>query len=203
MKCFFAFAAEGKIYFQEESSQLVGKTVDLQNNEAFLDVCAAPGSKFSQICAASKLKFQNSELKNKKPFAVAGDLYGHRLRFLRNSAQNQGLDKIDSVAYNAESELPFAAETFDCILLDAPCSGTGTIRHNPEIRYFLTESDFAELQAKQLAILQNASKALKPGGRIVYSTCSLEREENETVIERFLQSNPEFEKNSPRLPQDF
>ncbi|HXG84917.1 MAG TPA: 16S rRNA (cytosine(967)-C(5))-methyltransferase RsmB [Pyrinomonadaceae bacterium] len=213
----FVYAAEGKIYFQEESSQLVGETVKLREGENFLDVCAAPGSKFTQI--KSKLRITNYELRDEEnskfkiadervkitsqSIAVAGDLHEHRLRFLRDSAQKQGLSELNLIAYDAEKELPFASEAFDCVLLDAPCSGTGTIRHNPEIRYFLTEKDFSDLQAKQLEILQNASKVLKKNGRIVYSTCSLEREENEAVIERFLESNPEFERVSPDLPKRF
>lgn len=194
----FVYAAEGRIYFQEESSQLVGETVKLRENESFLDVCAAPGSKFTQILAASKSKIKNSE-----SVKIAGDLHEHRLRFLRESAANQGLKVINLIAYDAEKELPFASETFDCILLDAPCSGTGTIRHNPEIRYFLEKKDFVELQNKQLAVLKNASKVLKKKGRIVYSTCSLEPEENEAVIDGFLESNPEFEKVAPEPPQKF
>jgi len=206
----FAFAREGKIYFQEESSQLVGEAVNFQPGENFLDVCAAPGSKFTQI--ESKLRAANYELRDErnlesetvlKTIAVVGDLHEHRLRFLRQSAKNQGLKNINSVLYDAERELPFAAETFDCVLLDAPCSGTGTIRHNPEIRYFLTEKDFDQLRAKQLAILKNASKVLKKNGRVVYSTCSLESEENEAVIESFLESNSEFQKVSTDLPQKF
>ncbi|HEX8367022.1 MAG TPA: 16S rRNA (cytosine(967)-C(5))-methyltransferase RsmB [Pyrinomonadaceae bacterium] len=190
----FAYAGEGKIYFQEESSQLVAETVNLQPDESFLDVCAAPGSKFTKI-QNSKFKIQN--------LSVAGDLYEHRLRFLKQSAANQGIKNLNLAAYDAESALPFADETFDCVLLDAPCSGTGTIRHNPEIRYFLTEKDFAELQEKQLAILKNASKTLKRGGRVIYSTCSLERVENEAVIENFLAENSGFEKTELNLKDKF
>lgn len=190
----FVYAAEGKIYFQEESSQLVAETVNLQPDENFLDVCAAPGSKLTQI-QNSKFKIQN--------LAVAGDLYEHRLRFLRQSAKNQGIKKLNLAVYDAENALPFAAEIFDRVLLDAPCSGTGTIRHNPEIRYFLTEKDFAELAKKQLQILQNASKTLKKGGRVIYSTCSMERAENEAVIEKFLAANEDFEKLEANLKEEF
>jgi len=85
------------------------------------------------------------------------------------------------------------------VLIDAPCSGTGTIRHNPEIRYFLSEKDFAELSAKQLKILQTASKTVKKNGRLIYSTCSLESEENEAVIEKFLVCNEDFTKVTPKV----
>ena len=196
----FAFAAEGKIYFQDESSQLVGEAVKLRGNEKFLDVCAAPGSKFTQLRIE-----ENSENKNQKTDSnlFAGDLHFHRLRFLRESAMKQGFTNLNLTVYDAENDLPFADETFDCVLLDAPCSGTGTIRHNPEIRYFLDEKDFLELQAKQLKILRGASNVLKKGGRIIYSTCSLEREENESVVELFLDANAEFEKISPDVPERF
>jgi 16S rRNA (cytosine967-C5)-methyltransferase len=190
----FAYANEGRIYFQEESSQLVADAVNLQPDESFLDVCAAPGSKFTKMQNA-KCKMQN--------IAVAGDLYEHRLRFLKQSAANQGVTSLNLAAYDAENALPFADEVFDAVLLDAPCSGTGTIRHNPEIRYFLAEKDFAELSEKQLAILKNASKTVKKGGRLIYSTCSLERVENETVIEKFLAADSGFEKAELNLKEKF
>ncbi len=211
----FAFAQSGKIYFQEESSQLVAEAVKLEKGENFLDVCAAPGSKFTQ-CGMRNAergtenrkpentkKNQNPQSAFRIPQLFAGDLHEHRLRVLRASAAKQGLSDLNLTAYDAENALPFAAETFDCVLLDAPCSGTGTIRHNPEIRYFLRETDFPELQAKQLKILTNASKTVRRDGRVVYSTCSLEREENETVIEDFLSANEDFEKIAPNVPPRF
>jgi 16S rRNA (cytosine967-C5)-methyltransferase len=87
------------------------------------------------------------------------------------------------------------------VLIDAPCSGTGTIRHNPEIRWSLMAGDIAELAEKQTAILANAAKTVKKGGRIIYSTCSLEEEENEKVIEAFLAANKEFEVSEPDAPE--
>ena len=99
--------------------------------------------------------------------------------------------------------MPFADESFDVVLLDAPCSGTGTIRHNPEIRYFLETKDFAELSDKQLKILKNASKLIKRGGRIIYSTCSLEKEENELVCHNFLVDNIEFQTVKPNISDSY
>jgi len=110
---------------------------------------------------------------------------------------------VNILEYDALNTLPFAESGFDVVLVDAPCSGTGTIRHNPEIRYFLTEKDFAQLSAKQLKILHNASKVVKSGGRLLYSTCSLEKEENEAVCERFLSQTTSFEKVLPNLPERF
>lgn len=188
------YSDEGKIYFQDEASQLVAQAVGLQADENFLDVCAAPGSKVSQI-QNSNFKFQN--------LIVAGDFYGHRVKTLQNNLLRQGANSIRVLRYDAEKSLPFAEESFDVALVDAPCSGSGTIRHNPEIRYFLRAEDFAELAAKQLKILQNASKVVKAGGRLIYSTCSLETEENESVCERFLAAQTSFQKILPVLPERF
>ena len=198
----FAFAQEGKIYFQEESSQLVGNVVNLQDGESFLDVCAAPGSKTTQISSgfgvlSSEFRVSSSE------FLVAGDFHWHRVKTLRENCLKQGVRNVNILVFDALNALPFENESFDSVLVDAPCSGTGTIRHNPEIRYFLSEKDFAELSAKQLEILRNASKVVKSGGRLIYSTCSLERQENEAVCGEFLSQTTSFEKVLPQLPKRF
>lgn len=188
-------ADNGKIYFQDKASQMVAEAIDLQPDESFFDICCAPGSKFSMVNylvggAPQKL-------------FVGGDLYPQRLAIVKKTCERNGAKDYQLLAYNAEASLPFADESFDVILLDAPCSGTGTIRHNPEIRYFLQEKDFAELFAKQLKILKNASKLLKRGGRLIYSTCSLESEENEQVIKRFLDESGDFEVARLKLSQHF
>jgi 16S rRNA (cytosine967-C5)-methyltransferase len=181
-------AENGKLYFQDEASQLVASSLQLKPEEKFLDICAAPGSKFTQV-ANSKSHF-------------AGDFYENRLRVMKKSAKQQGLSNINLVAFDATKSLPFELESFDVLLLDAPCSGTGTIRHNPEIRYSLTKDDFDELSKKQLNLLTIASKYLKRGGRIVYSTCSIEIEENERVVEKFLAANNQFEKAEPKVAKE-
>ena len=186
-------AAEGKIYFQDEGSQIVGQAVDLKRDEKFLDVCASPGSKATQIAAAA----------GDGPLMVAGDLHFSRVKLLRESCRRQGVSFVSVVQYDAEIELPFREGVFDSVLVDAPCTGTGTIRHNPEIRYFLDAADPAILGAKQLRILQNASKMVKSGGQLIYSTCSLEPEENEGVAEAFTASNGKFEKRVPRVADRF
>ncbi len=194
-------AENGKIYFQDEGSQTVGRAVELRENESFLDVCAAPGSKTTQI---SNLKSQTrnpkSETRNR---IVAGDLHWNRVKILQENCRRQGVGFVNVVQYDAENALPFADESFDVALVDAPCSGTGTIRHNPEIRYFLRENDFGELSRKQLGILRGASKLIKRGGRIVYSTCSLEKEENEAVIDEFLKAENGFRLLKPNVPEKF
>lgn len=184
-------AANGKIYFQDEGSQLVGQAVNLQTDERFLDVCAAPGSKLTQIAISSKQT------------VFGGDLHFSRVKLLKENAHKQGLQNVQILQYDAENSMPFREEIFDVILLDAPCSGTGTIRHNPEIRYHLEKKDFAELSVKQLKILENASKHLKRGGRLIYSTCSMEGEENEGVIEKFLLENEAFSKTKNSVSEKF
>jgi 16S rRNA (cytosine967-C5)-methyltransferase len=187
-------AENGKIYFQDAASQMVAKVVDLQSGESFLDVCCAPASKFSLV---------NYRVGEPRGLFVGGDLYEQRLKTARKTCERVGAKNYRLTVYDAEKSLPFADGSFDAILLDAPCSGTGTIRHNPEIRYFLREEDFAELSGKQLSILENASKALKTGGRLIYSTCSLEREENETVTAHFLAKNARYKVVKPNLPETF
>ena len=188
-------AENGKIYFQEEGSQMVGNVVNLKENDKFLDVCAAPGSKTTQVI--SNFKLQSSNL------IVAGDFSSKRTKILKENCERQGAKSVNILQYDAEESLPFADESFDVILVDAPCSGTGTIRHNPEIRYFLEEKDFENLARKQLKILINASKLVRSGGHIIYSTCSLEIDENEFVANKFLSENSQFEKVSPLLDKNF
>ncbi|MEO8041753.1 MAG: 16S rRNA (cytosine(967)-C(5))-methyltransferase RsmB [Acidobacteriota bacterium] len=185
-------ADAGEIYFQDEGSQLVAQIASGEPRHRFLDVCAAPGGKTTQI--ARKYRGIVDAL------VVAGDLHESRVRLLRATCANQKLDSVNIVRYDAEDALPFADETFDTVLVDAPCSGTGTIRHNPEIRYFLAPDDFAELSRKQRKILKNASNVVRPGGRLIYSTCSIQIEENEEVVRGFLGESREFSLRQPEVP---
>jgi len=187
-------AGKGDIYFQDEASQMVAGTVDLHDGIKLLDVCAAPGSKATLI---AERRMGNAAT------MVAGDLHWRRVQFLRDNCRKQGVGYVDVLQYDAERSLPFANESFDVVLLDAPCSGTGTIRHNPEIRYFLKSEDIGELSQKQRVLLQNASKVLQPGGRLIYSTCSLEMEENEHVCAGFLDACPQFQRVDPNVHERF
>jgi len=169
---------EGFIYFQNPASFLVAAAVEIPDNGSLLDVCAAPGSKST---AVSMLHF------GKNVRIVAGELYRKRVASLKLNAVKQCANDIYVLRYDAGQQLPFPSEMFDVVLVDAPCSGTGTLAANPEIRYFLDPEDIKSLAEKQLRILVNASKVLRRGGRLIYSTCSLEYEEGEGVIGRFLQ----------------
>lgn len=184
--------AEGEIYLQDEGSQMVAAVVRLGETDSFLDVCAAPGGKTGLIALA-----------HPDSLGVAGDLRPARVDYLKSNLKNQGVTNVRVVQYDAERPLPFADGTFNAVLVDAPCSGTGTIRANPEIRYFLAPDDFASLQRKQLSLLVNASKLVSSSGLLFYSTCSLEVEENEDVCDQFLSHGSTFERENPSVPSHF
>ncbi|MDX6612770.1 MAG: rRNA (cytosine967-C5)-methyltransferase [Blastocatellia bacterium] len=171
----------GAIYLQDEASQLVGSLLEAKSGERVLDVCAAPGSKALHLAALDP-----------RTMIVAADLHEHRLKTLRRLAVLQGAGDVQLVAHDAARGLPFAAGSFDRVLVDAPCTGTGTLRHNPEIRWRITESDIQELAATQRLILRNAAELVRRGGRLIYSTCSVEPEENEQVVQVFRTEHPEF-----------
>lgn len=175
-------AENGNIHLQDEASQLVAHTVDVEPGERVLDLCAAPGGK-------TTLMAQRIE---DRALIVASDRSARRLdTVIRLSALHQHAS-IKSLLLDAAQQLPFENSVFDRILIDAPCSGTGTLRRNPEIRWRISEPDIHELAAQQRLFLNNATRVLKPGGQLVYSTCSIERDENEQVIEQFLIENPKF-----------
>ncbi|HZE72777.1 MAG TPA: 16S rRNA (cytosine(967)-C(5))-methyltransferase RsmB [Pyrinomonadaceae bacterium] len=174
------FAQQGRIYVQDEASQLVGQLLDPMPGQLVLDLCAAPGSKTTHIAA----------LAQGKAVVVAGDLHEHRLQMINHAAHIQNL-RVHCVALDGERP-PFKDATFDRVLVDAPCSGTGTLRRNPEIRWRISPADIEELSNRQKRLLHSAARAVKPGGRLVYSTCSVEIEENEAVTKEFLEGNSSF-----------
>jgi len=175
-------ASEGVVYMQDEASQLVAHVLGARPSERVLDACAAPGSKTTHVAALAGDRAQ----------VVAGDLYEHRLRVVGEACARLGVGSVRAVALNAEEALPFADGAFDRVLVDAPCTGTGTLRHNPEIRWRLKPENVRALPDVQARILSTAARVVRRGGRLVYSTCSVEREEDEGVVEAFLDSNPDF-----------
>lgn len=185
-------ADSGIIYFQDEASQMAANAIHVPDGGRFLDVCAAPGGKTALISRESP-----------KASVFAGDLHFERVRSMRENSIRQGSHGVRFVQYDAADELPFPDAAFDSVLVDAPCSGTGTIRHNPELRYFLEPADISTLAEKQLKILVNASKLVRGGGLLVYSTCSLEPEENEHVRERFLEKCADMKPVGVRVPAEF
>jgi 16S rRNA (cytosine967-C5)-methyltransferase len=159
---------EGRVAIQDEASQLVALLVG--TGARLLDCCAAPGGKTAVLAS-----------RNPTAEIVAAELHAHRVELLRRRVNAANVKVIQADALN----LPVEGQ-FDCVLADVPCSGTGTLARNPEIKWRLQPEDLADLHAKQVGILQAALQHLAPGGRCVYSTCSLEREEDEAVAEEVL-----------------
>jgi 16S rRNA (cytosine967-C5)-methyltransferase len=166
--------SDNKLAIQDEGSQLVAALVG--EGERILDCCAAPGGK----TAAMATRLPSAEI-------IATELHPHRATLLRKLAPQSNVQVITADALN----LPYKAE-FDRVLADVPCSGTGTLARNPEIKWKLKPEDLTDLQARQIAILRAAMCHVAPGGRLVYSTCSLEPEENEQVITACLQDASDF-----------
>jgi 16S rRNA (cytosine967-C5)-methyltransferase len=169
----------GRIAIQDEASQMIPLLLEVQPGECVADVCAAPGGKTMALAQAAGS-------------VVACDISVERLRGLREQLKRVAAGNVSVVALDATRPLPLSQE-FDAILVDAPCSGTGTLGRNPEIRWRLRAADLAGFHARQVAMLESALAGLKPGGRMVYATCSLEAEEDEQVIEEFLAAHPEVE----------
>ena len=165
---------EGRVVIQDEGSQLVALLVG--QGASILDCCAAPGGKTRMLAE-----------RNPNARVVAVELHPHRARLLRKlvTAAN-----VQVIATDARA-LPTIAH-FERVLADVPCSGTGTLARNPEIKWRLKPEDLTDLQGRQLAILQSAMQRVSPGGRIVYSTCSLEKEENSAVVEKAVSADHSF-----------
>jgi 16S rRNA (cytosine967-C5)-methyltransferase len=165
---------ERRLFIQDEASQLVALLVGKGNT--ILDCCAAPGGK-TRIIAQQ----------NPGSMIVALELHPHRAALLKKLVSS---DNVRVIAADVR-QLPLN-EKFDRILVDAPCSGTGTLARNPEIKWRLKVEDISRLQAYQVEILSSAMDHIAPHGRLIYSTCSLETEENERVVENVLAANPKF-----------
>ena len=165
---------ERRLVIQDEGSQLVALL--LGQGKLILDCCAAPGGK-TRIVAEG----------NPQATVIAMELHPHRAALMSRLVPLSNVHVICADARN----MPFATQ-FDRILVDAPCTGTGTLARNPEIKWRLKPEDISRLQKYQMEILTAATQKLAPGGQLLYSTCSLEPEENEAVIDGFLHDNQSF-----------
>ncbi len=176
---------EGRYTIQDEAAQLVVALLDPQPGEHVLDTCAAPGGKATAI----------SERIGESGEVVAVDRHTRRLDLLRRDTRRLQLSNIHTHISDATQALPPANRSgmlFDRALVDAPCSGLGTLRRNPDARWRVDPDDAERLAQLQYALLARAGEALRPGGTLVYSTCTLLREENEDVVERFLNKQSQF-----------
>jgi 16S rRNA (cytosine967-C5)-methyltransferase len=185
-------AQGGLLYLQDEASQLVSILLEAKSGHRVLDLCAAPGSKSSHIAV----------LADDKAWVVACDRHHHRLATLLATCARFGVHSIDALALDATCALPFVlnGQEFDRVLVDAPCSGTGTLRGNPEIKWRLSDDDLIRLAELQLRLLERGASTVASGGRLVYSTCSMEQEENEDVVSRFLERTTLFKVIEPNAP---
>ena len=170
----------GYYFVEDTASQTAVLVLSPQKGERMLDMCAAPGGK----------TFASAILMENVGEIISCDLYSHKVSLIENGAKRLGLDIISPLVCDATEYNPDLGK-FDCILCDVPCSGLGIIRRKPEIKY-KNPAKFEDLPALQYTILTNAVKYLKKGGRILYSTCTLRKAENEKVIERFLKENNNF-----------
>lgn len=178
------FFTDGKIEVQDEGSQLLAQLVAPRRGEMIADFCAGAGGKSLAIGA----------LMRNSGRIYAFDVSEKRLQNLGTRLKRSGLSNLHSqvISSEADPKLKRLLGKFDRVLVDAPCSGLGTLRRNPDLKWRQQPKDVEELSVKQTNILARASKLVKAGGRLIYATCSLLQDENEQIAEAFLKANPEF-----------
>ena len=185
----------GWFVVQDEASQLVALLAGPSPGRRVLDTCAAPGGKTTAFAGA-----------NREALIVACDVRERRIALLQRTVAATGAKNVALVQADLLRPLPFT-DRFDCVMVDAPCSGLGTLRRDPDIRWRRHEADLAALAAAQFTMLRHAAAAVTPGGRLVYATCSSEPEENEHVVAAFLSTVAGFapldaRQAHPALPPD-
>lgn len=173
---------KGYFYVQDESSMLPAKVLAPKATDRILDICAAPGGKTSFLAA---LMQNEGEI-------LACDLHPHRLLMMHENFKRLGVRSVETKVMDAAVFDAALLEKFEGVLCDVPCSGLGILRKKPEIKWARTEEDIASLAALQGDILKNCASYVKPGGTLVYSTCTLLTEENESVVEKFLALHTDF-----------
>jgi 16S rRNA (cytosine967-C5)-methyltransferase len=190
------FLKEGLYIIQDEASQLITSIVDPKPGERILDACAAPGGKTTHMAQAMENRGE----------IYALDLSKGKLDLIEEMCQRLGITSVKMVKGDAAAPLPISQGlVFDRILADVPCSGFGTLRKNPDLKWRRGEKDIKRLSELQFSILSNLSAYVRGGGLLVYSTCTVFHEENEDVVERVLGEHPEFrlEPLDRILPQKF
>lgn len=185
----------GFITFQDEAPALVAHLLEAKENQDILDICAAPGGKTTHIAA----------LTGDKANITAMDLYEHRGELIKETAKRLGVNSIQVRINDATEFISEFEGKFDRVVADVPCSGLGVIRKKPDIKLRVQEKDIDEINEIQKKILDNASRYLKPGGVLVYSTCTILSEENQETIKWFLEKNKDFEicTNIEKIPNEW
>ncbi len=173
-----SFAA-GEFSVQDESSMIAVETLNPEPGDTVIDLCSAPGGK----------AIYTGEIMRNSGKIIACDLYENKLKLVKNAAERHGIENIICMAWDATKENPDFIGKADKVICDVPCSGLGVIRRKPEIKYSKSLRDIKELCGIQYRILSNAVKYLKPGGSLLYSTCTLSPAENQGIIDYFVQKN--------------
>jgi 16S rRNA (cytosine967-C5)-methyltransferase len=175
---------DGKIEVQDEGSQLIARLVAPRRGEMVVDFCAGAGGK---TLALGSLMRSTGRI-------YAFDIHARRLAGLGPRLKRSGLSNVHPAAIATENDLRVKrlSGKIDRVLVDAPCSGSGTLRRNPDLKWRFDENELARVNEVQHKVLRAASRLVKPGGRLVYATCSLLAEENQAVIERFITEQPQF-----------
>lgn len=175
---------EGHITIQDESSMIPANVLNPSPGMRVLDMCAAPGGKTTHL----------AEIMKNEGSILATDLHPHKLDLIDHNTERLGLDIIETAPIDGRKAPEFLqAESYDAVLVDAPCSGLGVMRRKPDIKYTKREEDLENLQTIQLALLDAATKVLKIEGKLVYSTCTVDKQENEGTVKAFLATHPEME----------
>lgn len=182
----------GKCTIQDESSMVVAYALELKDDLDVLDACAAPGGKTTLI--AEKMNGTGS--------VMALDIHAHKTKLVEQAARRLNLLNIRTLALDArKATTEFEEKSFDRVLVDAPCSGFGVLKRKPDIKYSKKPEDITRLSEIQLAILDEVSQLVKENGILVYSTCTIDQMENTEVVQKFLNSHPEFEMLSVSVPK--
>ncbi|MGE8079211.1 16S rRNA (cytosine(967)-C(5))-methyltransferase RsmB [Peribacillus loiseleuriae] len=184
----------GFLSIQDESSMLVAHALDASLNDMVLDCCAAPGGKTTHIAEG----LTTGQV-------VAIDLHEHKVKLIKDQAQRLGLRNIKTeVSDSRKIQELYNKEGFDKVLVDAPCSGLGVMRRKPDVKYTKTKDDIIKLSSIQNQLLEAAAPLVKKGGNLIYSTCTVDQEENDAVANHFLEQHPDFERDltlKDRMPE--
>jgi 16S rRNA (cytosine967-C5)-methyltransferase len=179
--------ADGSFTVQDEAAMLVARLLEPRPGEAVADVCAAPGAKTTHL----------AQLMENRGRVLAFDPQPARLARVTEAAARLGLAIVQALDGTVEARAPAFRGACDGVLVDAPCSNLGVLRRNPDAKWRRRPEDLAPVAARQRAILGAAATMVKPGGRLVYATCSLEPEENDEVWKAFLATHPDFSLDPP------
>ena len=183
---------KGLITIQDESSMAVAYALEIVPNISVLDACAAPGGKTTHI----------AELLDGTGSVTALDLHPHKIKLIMENTERLGLENVKAEAMDSRHAVDaFNEESFDRVLVDAPCTGFGVLRRKPDIKYSKKEEDIDSLNKIQLSILNEAARLVKEDGLLVYSTCTVDQDENIGTIQPFLVNHPDFEPHALQLPE--